>query len=374
MNKIPTIALFAAHFPPCPGGISKFMGITAEALAQKGCKVIVVTSDFGDIGPLHPNVTVVKLPIHHWLPGSERYPVPAWGTRVYNKAINILRSSNIDRVIALTRFHPTSHVAARFASQQGIPLYLLECGANRLTVNNRFLDAGINIVERLLTAKIRPAVHKWGAMSKAGGDFLKQEYGIESKFIWHCSIDVPDLVDRTENKDEVVITYSGRIENLKGEEEIARSFSQLVKIYPNLRLNFLGDGSYLPTLKTNYIDDRITYMGNVGPNVVDAVNRSTDIFICATRFPDGAVPNAVLEAGAAKCAVITSPNGGFIDLMDDGRNGLLTAPDLSDMKECIERLIIDRDLRVRLAKELYRDVKKLYRPDMVAESIIKDIA
>jgi glycosyltransferase involved in cell wall biosynthesis len=362
---------FSAHFPPCPGGISKFMGITAQALAEQGCKVIVVTSDFANPTPSHKNITLVKLPIHKAWPGSARYPVPTHAG--IKELLEPLGGRHIDKVVALTRFHPTSHIAATFARKNHIPLYVLECGANPLTLRSGLLDPPLHLVERILTTRIKKAAFRWGAMSQAGIDFLKKQYDINGTFIWPCSIEVASKVVKTTTKDEIVITYSGRIENLKGEEELAHSFVNLLNKYPHLKLNFLGDGSYLPVLKRKYTQKNIKYWGNVTPDLVNKVNLASDIFVCATRFPDGAVPNAVLEAGAAKCAGITSPNGGFTDLIEDGRNGLLTRPDLSDMEECLERLIVDEDLRHALAEKLHADIAARYRPDMVATRILHDL-
>lgn len=367
-----TIALFAAHYPPCPGGISKFMGITANALAKQGIKVVVVTSDFNNPEPDHENITLLKLPIHENWYGKDRYPIIKKNNE-YKSLIRELEAKKVDRIVALTRFHSTSHIAASFARSHNIPLYLVECGANPLTVNNKLLDVGLHIVEKILTEKIKGSVYRWGAMSQAGLDFLKRQYSIEGDFVWPCSIEVPDKVVKKTKKDVVTITYSGRIENLKGEEELARSFVELSKKYSNIKLNFLGDGSFLPVLKHTYAHKNIKYWGNVTPEVVSDVNLASDIFVCATRFPDGAVPNAVLEAGIAKCAGVTSPNGGFTDLMVDGHNGLTTAPDLSDMEECIERLIIDKTLRERLADNLLIDIRKKYQSTAVAKLIIKDL-
>lgn len=371
-KQIPTVAIFAAHYPPCHGGISKFMGITVEALAAQGCRVVVVTSDYGNPEPLQKNVTLIKLPIHDTWFGKDRYPVIKKNER-YWALMQQLEAQQVDRVVALTRFHSTSHIAAAFARKNAIPLYLLECGANPLTLNNKVLDVGLHLAENILTARIKGSVDRWGAMSQAGIDFLKNQYGLSGEFIWPCSISLPKFVIKTTSKEVVTITYSGRIENLKGEEEIAAAFSNLVAVYPHIRLNFLGDGSYLPVLKKKYTHENIRYWGNVTPDVVQEVNLASDIFVCATRFPDGAVPNAVLEAGAAKCAGITSPNGGFVDLIKDDHNGLLTKPDLSDLEACLERLITDPRLRGRLSENLFSDIKERYQPSSVAKRILHDL-
>lgn len=68
----------------------------------------------------------------------------------------------------------------------------------------------------------------------------------------------------------------------------------------------------------------------------------------------------VLEAGALKRAVIASANKylPYARTIDDGDDGLLAKN--NEWAYCIERLILDHDLREGLGSELYKKVKKEY--------------
>ena len=60
---------------------------------------------------------------------------------------------------------------------------------------------------------------------------------------------------------------------------------------------------------------------------------------------------AVMEAMTLGCPVIASRIGGLIDLVADGETGLLIQPgDPSALRQAIERLLADPNLRSRMGK------------------------
>lgn len=368
------IMIFAAHYPPMPGGVATSMNVIANALADEGNEVAVVTFDYNvkRSAEKFSKINLFELPLNKKTPGYKRYPFPLIDGR-FKSVIREMEAFQPDMVIAATRFHLSTHVAAYFTKKNKIPLCVMECGAAPLTAGNKFIDFFVSVIDSTLTQVIRNRVDIWAAASQAGLTYLKDRFKIQEGFVWPNSIVIPDLFKKDATNTEIIITYSGRIENYKGEEELASSFMELVGKYPNIRLNFLGDGSYLPHLKDTYKHKNLKYWGNVSPETVYEVNKKTDIAVCATRFPEGAISNSVLEAGIAKCAMITSPNGAFTELIVDGYNGLLTDPNITNMREKLETLITDSELRQKLADQLYMDIELKHTPEAVAKKIIKDL-
>jgi glycosyltransferase involved in cell wall biosynthesis len=91
-------------------------------------------------------------------------------------------------------------------------------------------------------------------------------------------------------------------------------------------LNLTGDCCFLPS----------------SPDVRGAL-RSIDIFV-SPSLSEG-LPNAVMEAMACGCAVVSSNVGGCPELIDHGIHGLLAKPaDLEDMIRQLETLVQDRAL------------------------------
>jgi len=150
---------------------------------------------------------------------------------------------------------------------------------------------------------------------------------------------------------------------------------RLTQEYDNIYLNFIGTGSYLKTLKENFQHKNITYWGNQNVDKINEINNMSDISVCATHFPDGAVPNAVLEAGAQKCAMICSPNGGFLEIIKDGINGILTDEVVSvdSMEKSLKQLIDNKQLRQKIAANIFTDISKYYSTPIVSARIVKDL-
>jgi len=376
-SKKPVVVVFVAHYPPMGGGVARLASTTFYGMSEHGCQLIFVTAKYGDekeFEILSDDVSIFRLPIYK-VYGYKRYPIIK-KNNAYKKIINQLKNSEIDKIIVLTRFHLTSHVGADFGRANNIPVYLLECSGAPLTLKNKILDIPLRFIEIVLSKIIINKVNYFFAMSQAARKFLLEHYGIQTKnSLWSCSINVDrELVKHTDIS-KIVITYSGRIENLKGEEQLAKAFIELVKKYENLYLNFVGTGSYLNILKKTFVHKNITYWGHQNIDIINKINNMSDISVCATTFPDGAVPNSLLEAGAQKCAIVCSPNGGFLEIIKNEINGILTdeAVSVASMLQTLERLIVDKALRVKLADNIFTDIEKQYNVNVVSARIIKDL-
>jgi glycosyltransferase involved in cell wall biosynthesis len=377
-NNKPVVAIFVVHYPPMGGGgIARLASTTFYGMKEHGCQLIFITVKYGDekeFEELNDNVFIYRLSPFKIF-GYKRYPVIK-KDKLYKEIILKLENSNIDRIIVTTRFHLTSHIGAAFGKKNNIPTYLLECSGAPLTLNNKILDVPLRFIERMLSKIIFNKIDYFYGMSQVARKYLFETYGIQSKnSLWSCSINVEENLVKHTELNKIIITYSGRIENLKGEEQLAKAFIELVKKYENIYLNFIGTGSYLNILKKKFVHKNITYWGQQNIDMINKINNTSDISVCCTRFPDGAVPNAVLEAGAQKCAVVCSPNGGFLELINDGINGIFTDETVSvpSMIKSLEKLIVDKTLREKLADNIFDDIKKHYNVIVVSSRIIKDL-
>jgi glycogen synthase len=81
---------------------------------------------------------------------------------------------------------------------------------------------------------------------------------------------------------------------------------------------------------------------------VVAAFRSCLLAVLPSVWPDPC-PTTVLEAMASGRAVITTSTGGMLDMIEDGRSGLLTMPgDADELAAAMDRLLADDRLRTRL--------------------------
>lgn len=78
--------------------------------------------------------------------------------------------------------------------------------------------------------------------------------------------------------------------------------------------------------------------------------RSADIFALASHFEG--FPVALLEAFACGLACVATRVGGCVDIMDNGRVGLLVEPRAPvQLADALRRLVIDHQLRAQVARE-----------------------
>ncbi len=99
---------------------------------------------------------------------------------------------------------------------------------------------------------------------------------------------------------------------------------------------------------TNYV----TYHGPKHGEEKKTFFEQADIFVFPTAYPREAFPLVNLEAMAFCIPVITTNEGGIIDMVHDGINGLICQKeDPQSLANCIEKLIVDKDLRIRMGKE-----------------------
>lgn len=378
VKRLPTVAVFVAHYPPMGGGIARLASTTFRSMGEQGCRVIFVTAKYDDaeeeFEKLSDSVFIYRLPIYKTF-GYKRYPIIKKNDS-YKKIMNRLKDSHVDRVVVITRFHLTSHVGADFGRANNIPVYLLECSGAPLTLRNEILDIPLRFIEKTLSKIIFRKVDHFYAMSQAARKFLLEQFNIRTKdSLWSCSINTSKNLTKHAKPGKIVITYCGRIENLKGEESLAKAFMELVKEYDNLYLNFVGTGSYLKVLQSNFKHKNIIYWGEQKINKINKINNESDISVCATTFPDGAVPNSVLEAGSQKCAMVCSPNGGFLEIIKDGINGILTDETVSvpSMVKSLKTLIDDEKLRKKVSNKIFLDISEKYNTEIVSARVIKDL-
>jgi glycosyltransferase involved in cell wall biosynthesis len=90
------------------------------------------------------------------------------------------------------------------------------------------------------------------------------------------------------------------------------------------------------------------------------------------------LPHVLLEAGAARLAVVATPDGGAPDVVVDGESGLLVPyRDPPAVAAALERLLTDRPFARRLGASLRRTIERTYAADVVCaawEALFQDLA
>lgn len=166
--------------------------------------------------------------------------------------------------------------------------------------------------------------------------------------------------------DPVSILSVGRAVEKKGYDTLLQALARLPADL-NWRFEHIGGGDELPKLKalaaTLGIAGKITWKGALAQEDVLDHYRRSDLFALACRIAangdrDG-LPNVLVEASSQRLPCISTAVSGVPELLVDGENGWLVAPeDPAALAAALEAAIRDPMLRRRLGDAAEQRVRK----------------
>ncbi|MFS2217795.1 glycosyltransferase family 4 protein [Telluria sp. Tellsp104] len=166
------------------------------------------------------------------------------------------------------------------------------------------------------------------------------------------------------------ILFLGRLETAKGVHELLEAGARMVREASGptpLRLVFGGEGDAQGVRRRAAelgIAERIELLGWVGPEARDAELAKASVF-CLPSHAEG-LPMSMLEAMAARKAVVATHVGGIPETLRDGDNGLLVPPrDERALARALARLLGDTALRDRLAERARATIEQQYSTEVV---------
>jgi glycosyltransferase involved in cell wall biosynthesis len=151
-----------------------------------------------------------------------------------------------------------------------------------------------------------------------------------------------------------VIGFAGELREKKGLAALVGGYAQLNRRRPTALL-IVGDvragedKSAFEELKAAIPNAKIILTGTIPHKDMPAYYALMDIFVHPS-LRDG-LPNALLEAMACEKAVIATPVGGTLDLLEDGKNGMfVNVNDASALAGTINDLLENSEKRRQLGK------------------------
>ena len=152
------------------------------------------------------------------------------------------------------------------------------------------------------------------------------------------------------------LLYAGRLISDKGIDTAIRAMTELVfgKGRRDIKLSLAGSGSaeyesYLHNLVNQAkLNDYVSFLGWVPPEEMPELLQNFNVLLVPSIWPEP-FARVVLEGMISGLVVVATPTGGTLEILTDGQNGLLFAPeDTEDLAQKIIRLADDADLRRRL--------------------------
>jgi glycosyltransferase involved in cell wall biosynthesis len=171
-----------------------------------------------------------------------------------------------------------------------------------------------------------------------------------------------------------VIGIVATLRSWKGHRYLFEAFAGLAD--GGARLVVVGDGPQREALeqlaKSLGIADRVHFAGNQ-PDVAPWM-RAFDLF-CLPSYANEGVPQALMQAMACGLAVVTTPVGSIAEIVEDGRSGILVAPeDAGALRRVIEVLLADDDRRQRLGASARATALERFGDSLMVERMIDEFA
>ena len=192
------------------------------------------------------------------------------------------------------------------------------------------------------------------------------DYDYYSKFLKNIHI-VPnpvsfEPVEYIKRREKIILASGGLNRwKIKGFDTLLKVYANVVKIYPDWKLQIAGSGddgfTYLKELaKELGIEDNVEFLGFCSD--LDTVMQKVSIFVLSSRYEGFSM--VLAEAMSQGCACVSFDCvSGPGEIIKNGVDGILVEDqNVQKMQEAICRLIEDDVLRRNLAMNAIKDVQR----------------
>ncbi len=181
----------------------------------------------------------------------------------------------------------------------------------------------------------------------------------------------------TRAKGAYTIGVIARLTPIKGHPDFIKAVSQLVRQFPFLKVWIVGGAS--PN-KKEYQQEIMTLVRRLGlSQVVEFLGTRKDIpqvlskldLLVLPTITQEAFGRVIVEAYAAGVPVVATKVGGIVDIVEDGRTGLLVPPGQPNMlAAACARLLKDRKLAQQFAQAARQKAEKEFSLDIMYKNTI----
>lgn len=176
-------------------------------------------------------------------------------------------------------------------------------------------------------------------------------------------------IDKREGEVKNII-YLARVTKSKGIFISLDVFSELSKIYSDLRYTVVGTGPDLEEAKTYAADlkiPNITFTGLCTGDELIQQYKEADLYLF-TSYHEG-MPTSVLEAMAFGLPVVTRPVGGLVDFFNEQMGAMVDSYDAKDFIPAISRMIEEKEYTKQISDHNYQYAKNRFYASQVAKSM-----
>ncbi len=359
------IGIVTTTFHPYPGGVTEHVDCTYRVLKERGHDVRIVTTSYGR-GTSDVEDDVIRI--------GRAVQIPTNGS-ICPVALGLKLPARVREILARERFD-VLHIHEPFMPH----LCLTALGEARGPVVGTFhanhesaLTYGAS---KLLLKRYAGKVTRRIAVSEAARETVARHFPGEYTIIPN-GVDVerfsrarpfPEFADG-----RISLLYVGRMEPRKGPKWLFKALPRIFEEVPECHMTVVGSGPltrYYRSFIPRSIRDRVDFRGYVSGSTLARLYASADIY-CSPATGGESFGIVLLEAMAARAAIVASSIPGYEAVLDDGTTGLLARPTSpASIAAAVIRLARDEELRRRLVENASHEVTR-YAWDRVTAEILE---
>ncbi len=168
-----------------------------------------------------------------------------------------------------------------------------------------------------------------------------------------------------------VLVYVGRLSVEKNLAFLIESLGDLIRERPGVKALMVGSGQKKAELTelvaSKGLADRIIFTGYIPYDQIHEYYTISDVFVTASLSE--VFPLTVIEALSSSVPVVAIDAVGTGDIITSGYNGLLTDLDPGSLRQAVQTLLDDEDLRRRMGRNAVESVKKLSADACIAKHL-----
>lgn len=178
---------------------------------------------------------------------------------------------------------------------------------------------------------------------------------------------------------QIRVTIVGMLTPWKGQHVFLKAINEIYHDHKNVEFHLVGDEVYqtngergykdqlIAFVREHQLEDRVVFTGFT-KNVTE-IYRQSEIIVHASTTPEP-FGRVIIEAMCSECAVIATAGGGVLEIVEDGKNGLLVPMGESGaMARALNQLLRSPELRLTLGKNGRLSVLKRFSARTMAENI-----
>jgi len=194
------------------------------------------------------------------------------------------------------------------------------------------------------------------------------------------SVDLEKFKYRSPDKkrrEEFNVGIIGRITPIKGHLHFIKAMAKVARNVARLKIWIVGDA---PVSRQAYKEEIQVLVKRLGlwncteflgtQRDIPEVLSNLDLLVLATVTHE-AFGRVIIEAQAAGVPVVATEVGGVVDIIENGKTGLLVPPaDPANMAAAIIKIFKDKDLARGLAQNAYKKVQEKYNIELMVKNTL----